>query len=125
MLLHRQTWALEAFLAAQSLVWGLWLLMPWSAFDVVPEAYTVLGLVPETIWGVLFAGHGTVHLWALWRAYPTLCRDAARWLAVLWSAVLVSLLLTIPLAVSTPVYGASLLACLWVYARLDLRFGDE
>lgn len=122
-LLNRQTWTLELFLAVQALCWGAWLLMPWSSFDVVPGAFTVLGLVPEPVWGVLFAGHGVAHLVALWKRNPALCRRAALMLAALWLAVLVSLLLTIPLATSTPIYGMSVLGCFWIYVRLDVLYG--
>lgn len=122
-LLRRQTWALELFLAVQAVVWGVWLLAPWRSFDVLPGAYTVLGLVPEYVWGTLFLGHGIAHVTALWRQDPHLCRRAALALAGLWSIVLVSLLLTIPLATSTPIYGLNVLGCVAVYFRLHWRFG--
>lgn len=116
---NRQTWALEYFLAYQSLVWGLWLLLPFSSFGQIPDAFTVLGLIPEWAWGALFAGHGIAYLVVLPRGRPDLCRRAALILGWLWLTVLVSLLLTIPLATSTPVYGLYVVACAWVFARLD------
>lgn len=122
-LLTRQTWALELYLAVQSLTWGVWLLAPWSAFGQVPDAFTVLGLIPEEVWGVIFASHGGVHLYVIWMRDVGLCRRAVLALAALWLVVLVSLLLTIPLATSTPIYASSVLACLWVYLRLHWRFG--
>lgn len=115
----RQTWALEYFLAWQALVWGLWLLLPFRSFDVLPNAYTLLGLVPEPIWGVLFTGHGAAYLVVLWRRHVDLCRRAALVTAWLWLTVLVSLLLTIPIATSTPVYAGYVVACMVVYVRLD------
>jgi len=122
-LLNRQTWTLELFLAVQSLVWGLWLLGPWDSFAAVPGAFTVLGLVPEPVWGAVFTAHGAVHLYAVLREEPLLCRRMVLTLACLWSFVFVSLLLTIPLATSTPIYGASVLGCAWVFFRLHWRFG--
>ena len=121
-LLVRQTWTLEFFLAVQAFVWGLWLLSPWSSFGAIPNAYTVLGLIPESIWGLLFTGHGIAHLIVLWHQRPDLCRRAALILASLWSAVFVSLLLTVPLATSTPIYAMNVLGCAWVFAHLDLRY---
>lgn len=116
---RHQTWALEYFLAYQSLVWGLWLLLPFSSFGVVPNAFTVLGLIPEPAWGLIFAGHGCAYLAALWRGRIDLCQRGALVTVWLWSTVLVSLLLTIPLATSTPVYGSYMLAGAFVYLRLD------
>jgi hypothetical protein len=125
MLRNRQTWALEYFLAYQSLVWGLWLLLPFGSFDAVPNAFTVLGLIPEPVWGVLFAAHGAVYLGVLWRRRVDLCRRAALVTAWLWLTVLVSLLLTIPLATSTPVYAGYAIACAVVYVRLDWFVGPR
>lgn len=122
-LLTRQTWTLELFLAVQSLVWGGWLLGPWSSFGVIPDAFTVLGLVPEAVWGALFFVHGLAHVWALARRDPQLCMRAVLALAALWLTVLVSLLLTIPLATSTPIYATSVLGCVWVFFRLHWRYG--
>jgi len=116
---RHQTWALEYFLAWQSLVWGAWLLMPFGSFEAVPGAFTVLGIIPEPVWGVLFFGHGCAYLWALWNERTELCRRAALILGGLWLAVFLSLVLTIPWATSTPVYGVYVIACAWVYARLD------
>lgn len=122
-LLTRQTWTLELFLAIQSLTWGLWLLGPWSAFGQVPAAFTVLGLVPEPIWGGLFAAHGLAHLIALWKGDPHLCRRAAIVTAGLWSVVLGSFLVTVPLSTAVPIYGVNVLGASWVYMRLHWRFG--
>lgn len=122
-LLTRQTWTLELFLAVQSMTWGLWLLGPWDSFAVVPGAFTVLGLIPEPVWGTVFAAHGMVHCYAVLRENVGLCRRSVLTLACLWGFVFVSLLLTIPLATSTPIYGASILGCAWVFFRLSWRFG--
>ncbi len=120
---NRQTWTLELFLAVQSLVWGAWLLMPWDSFGVIPGAYTVLAVVPEWLWGLLFAGHGIAHLLAIYLQDVTLCRRASLALAGLWLVVVVSLLLTIPLSTAIPIYSASVLGAAWVYVSLDHRFG--
>ena len=116
---RQQTWALEYFLAYQSTVWGVWLLLPFDSFDVVPSAYTVLGLVPEPIWGLIFTSHGLAYLTVLWHGRTDLCRYAALVLGWLWLTVLVSLLLTVPLAPSTPAYACYVMACSVAYVRLD------
>lgn len=118
----RQTWTLELYLAVQSTVWGAWLLMPWDSFGVIPDAYTILGLVPEWMWGAAFTAHGLAHLTVLHRRDPHQCRRAALALAMLWSAVVVSLLLTIPLSTATPIYGSSVLGAVFVYVSLDWRY---
>jgi len=125
-LLTRATWTLESFLSAQAIVWGAWVGWPWTdVFRSIPgDAYSVMALVPEGALGLVFLIHGLVHGWAIRRKDVHLCRRAALAAAVLWSIVFASLLATIPLATSTPIYASNVGACLWVYLRLHLRFAN-
>ena len=121
-LLDHSTWMLELFLAVQALVWGRWLLAPWEAFAVLPSAFTILGMIPEPVWGVIFTAHGALHLIALSRGDLRFCRRAVLALAGLWAAVFVSLFITIPSATTSPIYGMNLMGSALVYLSLHRRF---
>ncbi len=121
-LLRKQTWWLELYLATNALLWGLWLVSPWRAFGIAVRDYTLLGLVPEAVWGVLFTVHGLGHVASLVIGDPRMCRRAAMALAVLWSPVLGSILLASPLSWPTPLFAMNILGCFWVYRRLTWCF---
>lgn len=118
----RQSWYLETYLAAQAIVWGLWLLSPWESFDVAPDVYSLLGRIPESLWGAIFLAHGLVHLFVLWTKRPVWCRRAALAASGLWAVVVVSLLVTAPVAPTIPIYALSMIAAALVYVRLYWRF---
>lgn len=123
-LLKRQTFALEVFLAVQAMSWGVWVANPWShALSAVPEAYTVLNLLPEWVVGLGFFVHGAVHLWVISQRDTKRCRDAALGSFFLWGVVVVNLSLGVPALPAIVVYSCSALAALWIYLRLDWRFG--
>jgi hypothetical protein len=126
-LLRRQTWALEVFQAA---AWGVWIIWPLS--DVFPyngrvDPYSLLVLLPEWLVGGVFLGHGLGHLSALHRSNVKWCRRGALAVAMLWMFVLTSFLLArwlfyVPLDPATPIYATSIVAALWIYARLALKY---
>lgn len=138
-LLIRRTVMLEVFLAMEAVLWGLWVANPLTdSFASIPEAYTILGLLPEWLVGLVFVGHGTAAAWAIYRTawrppldaggrpsrrYVHWCRRAALAGAGLWSVVLFSLLATVPTSTATPIYAGLMAASMWVYVRLDWRYG--
>lgn len=134
-ILLRRTHMLEAFLALEAMVWGAWVLNPaFDAFESIPRAYTLLGLLPEWFVGMVFLGHGVAAAYVLYRTwadesrevrrgYVHWCRRAALAGAGLWSVVLVSFALTVPTSTAVPVYFGLMLASMWVYVRLDWRYG--
>jgi hypothetical protein len=129
-LLTRQTWALEAFLAAQAVAWGVW--VAWPLDDVFPyngqvDPYSLLVLLPEWLVGGVFLAHGLGHLLALHRGNVKWCRRGALAVAALWTFVLTSFALArwlfdVPLVPATPIYASSIAAALWIYARLNLKY---
>lgn len=134
-LLRWRTHALEGFLAVEALLLGLWMIQPWlSTFGAIPEAYTLLGLVPEWVLGAVWTTHGAASLWALWRTmahqkmtgrlyWVGWCRRSALASVALWSLMLASFLAAVPGSTATPVYLGLVLASAWVYLRLYLRYG--
>lgn len=122
LLLRRQTMALEVVLALQTLTWGLWVAWPFSrALSALP-VYTVLHWVPEWAVGSVFVVHGLAYLRFIYRKDVHACRRGALVTAGLWSFVLGSWILTVPMAPIIAVHAIDMAAALWVYARLHLRY---
>lgn len=122
-LLSRQTWALETFLAAQAVTWGVWVGWPWSDAFEASRSYAILAYLPESLVGAVFVGHGLAHLVAIYRQDTRLCTRAALIAGALWAAVAVNVGLMQLHSPALPVYIASALGAGWVYTRLHWRFG--
>lgn len=112
----RRSFLLEVYLAVQAVVFGLWLLMPWSTFSTVSHAYRVLdAMLPEWVWGSLFAVQGFTHLWALDRGRFRWRRGMVLVMLFLWLTVAMAFLMTVPLSTATPMYLLPILGSLWAY----------
>jgi len=117
MLMLRDTWALEFYLAVQSLFFGTFLAGP-GQVGLAADNMTLLAMLPEWMWGVIFAVHGAAHLKAMYSQRVQWCRLAMLTLAGLWCVILTSFLLSHPFNAAIIVWGAQMLACLWIYVRL-------
>ena len=121
-ILKRQTFALEAFLAAQCISWGMWILDPThSAFSYWSEP-TILSMLPEPIVGATVTVHGIAYGYAISKKNTKWCRRGALATAGIWTVVLASVIMAAPFYISTPIYFSNVAASLWVYLRLHLRY---
>lgn len=114
----RQTFALEAFLAALSMAWGAWVLWPWAdAFTL--GAWDLLAALPEWLWGAVFLGHGVAHACAVGRKSVRWSRRGALVSAALWVLLVANFLFSARSSLGVPVFGMTALAALWCYAHLE------
>ncbi len=115
---------LEIFFAGQTLVYGLWLMLPFDAMSS-PDFAVVVTSVPEHQWGTLFFFNGLCHLLAL-------LVNGHRWWSpfIRWFAALTSMLVYASLALcfaavdwrTTAVVNYAILSvgggmCLWTAWR--------
>ena len=122
MLLNKQTFNLEMYLAIQSLCWGLWLILPFASFTLYSKDYTIIEYLPENLWGIIFTLQGSLHIYSIVKRDVNLCRYFALILGFLWLIVLISFFIATPLDSSIIIYVTSIIGCIWVYIRLRLRF---
>lgn len=112
----RRIFRVELYLALQSVMLGVWLIAPWSAFRSIPRVYDTLGaLMPEIGWGVLFLFHGASYMLALDRNSMAWRQRLAIVHVFLWSVVCMAFLTTAPLSTAVPMYLVPVLGGLWAY----------
>lgn len=129
-LLRHRTFILEWFLGLEALFLGLYMIMPGPTFTTA----TALADIPEPLTGLLFMAQGGITLWILTRENaPKTSRsqrnlDHCRWSALssaaFWTCILASYVMAPPAltSMSVPLTFSFVLASLWVYFRLYLRF---
>lgn len=129
-LLRHRTFILEWFLALEAVLCGAAILLPGPTFTNA----TALADVPEPITGALFLLHGGVGVWILMaenergvaRSQRNLdfCRRSALASAGFWTLITLSYVIAPPALASlaVPLTFSFVLASLWVYFRLYLRF---
>lgn len=122
-LMSRQTWALETFLAAQAITWGVWVGWPWTEAFAASRSYALLSHLPEWFVGAVFVGHGLAHMASIYRQDTGACARAAFVAGALWAAVAVNVGLMQLHSPALPIYIASSLGSGFVYLRLHWRFG--
>jgi hypothetical protein len=128
-LLSKRTVDIEVFLATVALACGWWVATP--SFRTFGPA-TLLYHVPELLTGTVIFVYGCIAAWAVFsqiRRCPRsprnlqLCCWSAFGGAVLWSTVLATFAVRPPRTLMIiPILACIVVAYLWVYYRLRLRF---
>lgn len=104
----------EARIAAFTLAWGVWLLLPFRTFTSVTAAYVEMEKVgSETAWGLAVVTIGLLKLWGIltggrWRRLLFGCLAGA-----LWTSVAVLFYLSSPASTGVPVYGVLAISAIW------------
>jgi hypothetical protein len=122
---ERKLEAVETLLAVQALILGMWLLAPWSSFGAITGVYDALALVPEGVWGGVFALHGALHLRAIDRGDLDWRRRFTSGIVLLWSMMLMGFLSTAPASTVTPMHLLPVLGGMWCYHAHSLIAGDR
>jgi hypothetical protein len=122
---ERKLESVETLLALQEVIFGLWLLAPWSSFGSISGVYDSLALVPEGVWGAVFALQGAVHLRAIDRRDLAWRRRFTSGLVLLWGMVLMGFLSTAPASTATPMYFLPVMGGWWCYHAHTLIAGDR
>lgn len=119
-LFRYETYALEAFLAAEALLTGVWVLFPG---EVAFTQATALARVPEELIGGVLTLHGFGSVLALLRGDLHFSRRGALASFALWGFLALALLISPPVTTFTvPLVIVLALGSLWVYLRLYLRW---
>jgi hypothetical protein len=122
---ERKLESVETMLALQEVVFGLWLLAPWSSFGSIAGVYDSLAMMPEGVWGSVFALQGAIHLRAIDRRDLCWRRRFTSGLVLLWAMMLMGFLSTAPASTATPMYFLPVMGGLWCYHAHTLIAGDR
>ena len=112
---------LEWLLGTLKIVFGGWLLMPFSTFATAPHLYHYAAQFPEKAWGALYLTLGILQ----WTAWQNVQHRARFWVgvlaAMLWDAYGYQIWRAdhraASLAFLTVIAAGQLLACIWLYPR--------
>lgn len=122
---ERKLESVEKLLAVQAVIFGGWLLMPWSSFESIVGIYDSLALVPESVWGAVFAVQGAFHLRAIDRRDLRWRQRFTTGLVLTWMMMLSGFLATAPASTATPMYFLPILGGLWCHNAQTLLAGDR
>lgn len=103
----------EVNLATMTIVWGLFLLLPFAAFQTSVGYRTMARLAPEEAWGIVLIGIGGLAL--LVRRQRVAQRLTTAVLTALWIAISGGFLLANPASTAAVVYG-------WIAVQYALLF---
>lgn len=113
---------LELFLALYSLIWGLWLMLPFETF-ATNFAFAVMNkIAPEYVWGTIAATAASIkiHGLAVNHGYGQVQKSASLALVFVWLCAAISCAVSAPLAVDTPLFSTIAITnifCIWRRGR--------
>ncbi len=125
--------SMERFTYRITLLWGIWLLIPFNlfmppyvdTFDVGKGFYVLNVLAPEEIWGLLFALVGL----RLYRATKLKklkdIRDSMFGAYILWQLTAITIMFSNFIGTGTVVYGFITFNIWWGYITISERFNSR
>lgn len=118
----RRTHALEASLALEALVTGLYVLFPGRPSFTEGSLFVLL---PDSILGGIMTVHGIGALLALYYGDVHMCRRSALASAALWATIAAGFIFADGAALwFVPVFVVLAASAFWVYLRLHIRYKE-
>jgi hypothetical protein len=113
----------ERFMYRLSILYGLWLLNPFSTTFSLGRGYAVAAsIAPEYVWGLLFTGLG-VRLWyATHVANLRSIKDGMFGVFIIWTFFTIMLVVANPWTTGTPMYSFLCYNIFWSYLTLSQRY---
>lgn len=113
----------ERFMYRLSILYGLWLINPFSATFAIGKNFTVAATIaPEYVWGLLFIGLGV----RLWHATRTVhlrgIMDCMFGVLIIWTFFTAMLIISDLWSTSTPIHSFICYNIFWSYLTLSQRY---
>jgi hypothetical protein len=118
---YADTTAVETITAVQSMLLGIWLLLPFDSFGS-SQAFRIMSVIaPEWAWSVLMVAIGVSQLYFVHTKRITPRLNMARVMLPVWIVIDLSFLLSLPASTASSTYFVFVLCCVWSVISLVLR----